>query len=176
MALFKKQWRNFRSRKGWSLGFDVLLIVAVFMVIHTWNARNLPQGDAIPDLPLTSLDTENQPLELPSSGTGVVYFFAPWCAYCKHSIGNLEQLVRTGDLAWAQTVALDYSNVDEVRDFVRQTSLTLPVLMGNLQTGLDWNIQAFPTYFVIDSQGKITGRSVGYSTRLGLWARIRIAR
>lgn len=172
---FKYRWRSFRSKKGLSLGFDVLMVVAVFLVIHTWNTRGLPQGDAIPALPVNRLDLTSAPTTLPAGTAGVVYFFAPWCSYCRHSIGNLEQMVKEGDLAWARTVALDYSNMAEVRDFVRETGLTLPVLLGDLQTGRDWNIQAFPTYFVIDSNGKIDGRSVGYATWLGLRARVRMA-
>lgn len=158
-----------------SLGLDVLIIVAIFLVIHAWNTRNLPQGAAIPNLPEARLDWNGQAGQLPSGGVGVVYFFAPWCTYCKHSIGNLEQLLNTGELAWATTVALDYSNVEEVREFARETGLTLPVLMGDLETARDWNIQAFPTYFVFDANGKINGRSVGYSTWLGLRARILMA-
>ena len=39
---------------------------------------------------------------------GIVYFFAPWCFYCRTSIGNLDDLVADGNVAWATAVALDY--------------------------------------------------------------------
>jgi thioredoxin-related protein len=34
-----------------------------------------------------------------------------------------------------------------------------------------WQIRGFPTYFVIDGDGKIVSRSVGYSTKIGLQIR-----
>ena len=107
-----------------------------------------------------------------SGEVGVVYFFAPWCFYCRHSIDNLDRLVADGKLAWARVVALEYGDLDEVREFINETGVQLPVLLGSTQTTSDWQIRAFPTYFVIDPEGQITSRSVGYSTSLGLEARV----
>jgi len=44
-------------------------------------------------------------------------------------------------------------------------------LLGSPQTSSDWQIRGFPTYFVIDGDGKIVSRSVGYSTKIGLQIR-----
>ena len=100
--------------------------------------------------------------------TGIVYFFAPWCFYCRSSIGNLDELVAEGRVAWGTVVALDYSDADEVQAFIEDTGVTLPVLMGTRMTAADWSIRGFPTYFVIDAQGQISSRSVGYSTGVGM--------
>jgi hypothetical protein len=40
--------------------------------------------------------------------------------------------------------------------------------MGEPSTAADWSVQAFPTYYVIDAEGQISSRSVGYSTKLGM--------
>ena len=48
--------------------------------------------------------------------------------------------------------------------------------MGDARTAADWSVRAFPTYYVIDSAGRISSRSVGYATRLGLQVRAMIAR
>jgi thiol-disulfide isomerase/thioredoxin len=171
-----KYWATLRKRPGFALAFDVGVIILVFIAIHAWNTRQLPQGNAVPELVLAQLDSAVIEQELPSDGVGVVYFFAPWCFYCKNSIDNLDKLVASGDLAWARAVALDYGDQGEVRQFVAETGLSQPVLLGTPQTTQDWNINAFPTYFVIDANGDITGRSVGYSTSLGLWVRSKLAR
>lgn len=170
-----KYWATLRKRPGFALAFDVCVIMLVFIAIHAWNTRQLPQGNAVPALVLAQLDSTTVEQELPSDGVGVVYFFAPWCFYCKNSIDNLDKLVANGDIAWARAVALDYGNIEEVRQFITETGLSQPVLLGTQQTTRDWNINAFPTYFVIDANGDITGRSVGYSTSLGLWVRSKLA-
>ena len=155
------------------------MIITVFLLIHGWNTRQLPDGEQVPGLMLAQLDAGRElagDLQgLPQNETGVVYFFAPWCFYCRNSIDNLDKLVENGDIAWARAVALDYGEIEEVRAFVAETGLRQPVLLGNAQTSRDWNIRAFPTYFVVDADGRISSRSVGYSTSLGLWARARMA-
>jgi hypothetical protein len=41
---------------------------------------------------------------------------------------------------------------------------------------MDWSVRVFPTYYVIDSDGRIDSRSVGYSTWLGMRVRAWLAR
>jgi peroxiredoxin len=175
MLNLKASWKSFRSRYWQALAFDVAVIMVAFWLIHAWNTRNLPNNEPAPALQLAQLDAGPIARGLPSGRPGVVYFFAPWCFYCRNSIDNLDELVRSGDIAWARAVALDYDSLDEVRDFVDESGLQQPVLLGDRQTALNWSIRAFPTYFVIDAQGRISSRSVGYSTKLGLWMRVQWA-
>ena len=170
-----KYWAAIRRRPGLALVFDVFVIVLIFFLIHTWNTRQLPQGDAVPTLVLAQLDSPAIEQALPSDGVGVIYFFAPWCIYCRNSIDNLDKLVANGHIAWARAVALDYENLAEVRQFVAETGLQQPVLLGDQKTIRDWSINGYPTYFVLDANRNITSRSVGYSTSLGLWARSKLA-
>jgi hypothetical protein len=58
-----------------------------------------------------------------------------------------------------------------VQEFTDRTGILLPVLMGNPGTASDWSVRAFPTYYVIDADGRIRSRSVGYSTKLGMYIR-----
>jgi len=164
-------WRGLRANFCASLAVDVVLIIAVFVLISMWQTRNLPDDTHTPSLELAWLDDMRADSVMVPGQVGVVYFFAPWCFYCRHSIDNLDKLVSSGQLAWARVVALEYASLDEVRDFIRETGVHLPVLLGSPQTSADWQIRGFPTYFVIDGDGKIVSRSVGYSTKIGLQIR-----
>jgi thiol-disulfide isomerase/thioredoxin len=167
----KSAWKRIRGHFWASLTVDVALIVTAFLLIHMWQTRNLPDDEYTPPLELAWLDDRRADSVFVPTQVGVVYFFAPWCFYCRHSIDNLDELVGSGKLAWARLVALEYASRDEVRDFLRKTGVDLPVLLGDPKTGNDWQISAFPTYFVIDGDGNIVSRSVGYSTKLGLQVR-----
>lgn len=171
MQLIRKIWRRLRSNFWMALLLDAVALVAVFVLISSWQTRNLPNDDNTPQLAAVWLDNASADSVMPSGDTGIVYFFAPWCSICRMSISNLSELVSSGEIAWARVVALDYSDLDEVREFIEETNVTLPVILGNAQTAEDWQIPGFPTYFVIDAQGRIVSRSVGYSTKLGLKAR-----
>jgi thiol-disulfide isomerase/thioredoxin len=170
--MIKTAWKALRANYWGSLAFDIVWIMLAFMLIHAWQTRNLPDDDHTPPLELAWLDDMKADSIMVAGETGVVYFFAPWCFYCRHSIDNLDELVASGNLSWARAVALDYGSLDEVREFISETGVDLPVLLGGPQTTQDWQIQAFPTYFVIDGDGQIVSRSVGYSTKIGLQTRV----
>lgn len=161
-------WKKFRSRYWLALGFDLIALMLVMWGIHAWQTRDLPFGEAAPSTVLNLLASSELATAIKPDDAGVVYFFAPWCGVCKHSIGNLDQQVLDGDIGWATAIALDFADQAEVVAFVAETGIGLPVMLGSDQTAKDWNIRAFPTYFVIDAAGNITSRSVGYSTSLGL--------
>ena len=161
-------WKNLRSRYWLALSFDLLALLVVMWGIHIWQTRDLPFGEAAPPTVLKLLANSELAHAIKPGDSGVVYFFAPWCAICKHSIGNLDQQLQNGDIKWATAIALDFADQSEVMEFVAETGIGLPVLLGSDQTANDWNIRAFPTYFVIDQAGNIASHSVGYSTSLGL--------
>jgi thiol-disulfide isomerase/thioredoxin len=167
----QKAWKALRGNFWGALAFDVALMITAFVLISMWQTRNLPDDEHTPPLELAWLDDMRADTVMVSGETGVVYFFAPWCFYCRKSIDNLDELVSSGQLAWARVVALEYGSLDEVREFIDETGVHLPVLLGGPQTTKDWQIRGFPTYFVIDGDGKIASRSVGYSTKIGLQVR-----
>jgi thiol-disulfide isomerase/thioredoxin len=173
---FKARWQQLRSRFWLSLVFDVVVLLAVFLGIHSWQTRNLPVDQPAPFTSLSVLGS-SETLSVASPGeTGIVYFFAPWCFYCRNSIGNLQDLVDENHISWGIAIALVYSDEQEVQAFVDETGVTVPVLLGTTRTAADWGVRAFPTYYVIDAEGRIDSRSVGYSTQLGMLARGYLAR
>jgi len=100
----------------------------------------------------------------------VVYFFAPWCSICKISMPNLQNKVSDGSVN-AIAIALDFDNSAQVKEFTDELGITFPVLLGNHQIRQNYQIEAYPTYYVIDEHLKLSARSMGYSTELGLTLR-----
>ena len=156
------------------------MAVAIFFGISLWQERDLlATQEAAPMfelLPLHSsftddVDTSSPLAALPTRSIylqgqrSLVYFFAPWCSICKFSMGNLAQL--EGKLP-VVAVALDYSDEQEVLDFVIGLNIDIPVLLGGSAVAQAYNIKAFPTYYIINAEGKIEMSSMGYSTELGL--------
>ena len=171
ISRIKAGWKTLRGNFWGSLAVDVTLLIIAFVLISMWQTRNLPDDENTPGLQLAWLDDMQAESVMVPGQVGVVYFFAPWCFYCRKSIDNLDELVDSGQLDWARVVALEYENLDDVREFIEETGVNLPVLLGGPQTSKDWQIRGFPTYFVIDGDGKIVSRSVGYSTKIGLQVR-----
>ena len=101
----KTAWKRLRAHYWGSLAFDVVLIMLAFILLHIWQTRGLPDDEHTPALELAWLDDRTAETILVAGQTGVVYFFAPWCFYCRHSIDNLDELIVSGDLSWARAVA-----------------------------------------------------------------------
>lgn len=103
----------------------------------------------------------------------IVYFFAPWCSICHLSISNLQALYEEqGEQVNVIAIALSYESIDQVREFMEDKTLTMPVLLGTGMVATEYKIDAFPSYYVMDAEFKIVARSRGYSTEVGMKMRL----
>jgi peroxiredoxin len=151
------------------------MMAAVFLGVLAFQSRNMlaTDGEAAPELRGITLTGQPYDLESASEKPALVYFFAPWCRICAASSGNLNRLRRwraTGEIEIV-AVALDWSTADEVREYVERHDLNVTVVLGDTNVARQWQIQAYPSYYVLDSEHRIVRRDIGYSTQLGLWLR-----
>lgn len=164
------RWAKIRS---WL--FNVVLVVLVFVAVTTFQSRNMLTADrqAAPDLRGLTLTGEPWDLEDAAGKPALVYFFAPWCRICGASADNLARMHRwrNPDEFEIVAVALDWSNVDEVRAYADRHDLGMTVLLGDAGVASQWQIYGYPSYYVLDSQHRIARRDIGYSSQLGLWWR-----
>jgi thiol-disulfide isomerase/thioredoxin len=147
----------------------------VFLVLLAFQSRNMlaTDGQQAPDLKGITLAGDPYDLADVSDRPALVYFFAPWCKICAASSGNLNRLRRWRDPNDIEivAVALDWNLAQEVRDYVERHDLNVTVVLGNMDVRQQWQIQAYPSYYVLDSEHRILRRDIGYSTQLGLWLR-----
>lgn len=167
------------SRRLASLLGNLAIVGIVYFGVTAFQTRDMLHADRrpAPGLSATTLDGAAYDLATAKGRPVVVYFFAPWCKVCAASADNLVRLRRwrdEGDLEIV-SVALDWDSVDELRAYSNRHELNLPVVLGDAQLSRDWQIYAFPTYYVLDSNLRVVGRDLGYSTWFGLWWRSRLA-
>jgi thiol-disulfide isomerase/thioredoxin len=119
---------------------------------------------------LTSVMNESITLKAEDKTT-VIYFFAPWCQVCHVSISNLQALYEKNEHIDVIAVALDYMNVEEIKDFSLKHQLTFPIALGTEQVKKSFKISGYPSYYVINEQNTVISRSQGYSSEFGLYLR-----
>lgn len=159
-----------KLRQHWwaTLFIEVIIIVMIFYGISVWQTRHLLAiGTPAPSFSLPSLDGKTYHLADTRGTQTLLYFFAPWCSICHLSIGNLETLTKTNNLS-IFIIALSWQNIIEIQDFVKEHQLTMPILLGTPELATQYHIKGFPTYYVLDQQGNIISRDMGYSTEWGL--------
>jgi len=101
----------------------------------------------------------------------IVYFFAPWCQVCNFSIDNLQSVYQKNPELNVIAVALDFVDVEEVKKFTNNHQLTFPVALGNESVKADFQVIGYPSYYVLNEENTIIGRSLGYSSEIGLYLR-----
>ena len=162
-------------RKTRSFLLNAGLIAVVFFGGVAFKSRDMlaADGQVAPELRGTTLTGQPYDLEDARARPALVYFFAPWCKICAASAGNLNRLRRWRDTDDIEIVAiaLDWATADEVRDYVEYHDLNVTVVLGNANVARQWQIQAFPSYYVLNSEHKVVRRDIGYSSQVGLWLR-----
>jgi thiol-disulfide isomerase/thioredoxin len=164
--------RTGRRRRPWlELALAVLLIGGVY----AWRTAPLLPGDgdlAAPEWSLSDTAGRRWSGTDFAGRTTVLYFFAPWCAVCNASAHQLRWFERwSGDGAALVLIALDYDTPTAVVDYAERHGLDGPVLLGDPETAAAFRIYGYPTYYVVNGDGRIVSRDFGYTTLPGLWAR-----
>jgi peroxiredoxin len=156
---------------------ELLVVVAIVAGVQAWRARDLlPAGErtSAPPFELKDLDDHTWSAADFAGKTTVLYFFAPWCGVCAASSPQLRWFDRwAGDDVQVVMVGLDWSSAAELAAYADRHDLALPILAGGAQVAADYRVRGYPTYYVIDSGGRIARRDVGYTTAPGLWLRTR---
>ncbi|TMP38005.1 TlpA family protein disulfide reductase [Pseudoalteromonas rubra] len=155
---------------------QLIIFAIVFLAVTAYQELGMLADDGQASAPYFSLPVLEQPTQRVSIKSlqgqqSVVYFFAPWCSICRYSMPNLNKLHEAGKVN-AVAIALDFENKDAVSAFVDDLSLSMPVLLGNRSTASDYKVKAYPTYYVLSDDLKVVERSVGYSSELGIRARL----
>ena len=167
---------NKRSQRIRTLLLNAGLFIAIFLVVTTFQSRNMlaTGGQAAPELRGITLAGEPYDLGNAISRPALVYFFAPWCTVCAASSTQLRWFQRwSGDSVRSVLIGMDWRDPAELAEYVRRHELDMPVLLGMPSTGADYRIRGYPTYYVIDAEGRVAGRDFGFTTAIGLWLRTR---
>jgi peroxiredoxin len=154
---------------------EALLVVVIVVGVQAWRARDLLPADARTLAPAFTLaDLGGRPWNTAElrGKPAVIYFFAPWCRVCAASSPQLRWFHRwRGDDVRVLLVGRDWSAPKELHDYAQRHELTMPVLIGDRATGAAYHVQGYPTYYVIDAEGRVARRDTGLSTVAGLWLR-----
>jgi len=156
---------------------QIALLAGALALLTAWNTRDLLPVDERSEAPgwvLSDLQGQPRSLQELRGRPAVLYFFAPWCGVCAASSPQLRWFDRlAGSEVQLVMIGLDWDRPEELAEYAERHSLKNPVLLGAPSTAVDYRVRGYPTYYVIDSSGRIAGRDVGFTTVAGLWWRTR---
>lgn len=165
--------RSLREKRWFRWGLDAALLVAVFLIVGAWQTRGHLDRGEVPGLILPSLSGEPVALASLRGKPTLLAVWAPWCSVCRAASGNLGRVERiAGDRARVVSVAAAFEDEDEVRAYVREQGLAHTVLLAGDGAVQALRVEAFPTYYFLDAEGRVKGSAAGYTTTLGMLARL----
>ena len=104
---------------------------------------------------------------------GVIHFWATWCEVCRTMNGSVAAVSRDFPVV---TVASLSGSKEQVGGYLRTNRLSFPVLVDSEgRLAVSYGVAAFPTTIVVDKKGKIRFTEIGYTTEIGLRARLWLA-
>lgn len=169
-----------------SLFVQITIFALIFSALTSFrqsgmlsNGANINQLDRIEKAIIKEKGTEKTGFSLPSiqgelvnistnNQKTILYFFAPWCSICHMSIENLQDVHSSHPEYNIIAIALDYDSSQDVVNFSEQHRLSFPVVLGTNKIKNAYKISAYPSYYVLNQQGKILSKSMGYSTEYGM--------
>jgi cytochrome c biogenesis protein CcmG/thiol:disulfide interchange protein DsbE len=96
----------------------------------------------------------------------ILDFWATWCPPCREEIPHFVQLqskYREQGLVIVG-LSLDAGGAKDVAPFAEEHNVNYPMLIGNDETAKAFGgVNSIPTTFVLDRQGKIVKRFVGFT-------------
>lgn len=159
---------------------DIGIIAVVLGAFEIWSSRHLRSASSLKDhssLIVDSIAAEDENLSLwQKDEITLVYVFAPWCKVCYASASNINSLASSESGIRTVSLALSWTDRDAVSTFTQESGLNTPVLLGDSALADTLNIDSFPSYLVLGPSGDMRWAWSGYTTTLGIWLRLQLAR
>ena len=130
----------------------------------TLDSQELPQftGQAIHQSSFDQKHLATQP--------SIIYFWGSWCSVCTVQSPIIDTLQTEANII---TIAVNSGNDDDVVKMMQGSGYSFQTY--NDPQGIlsrRFKVKSFPTLFIYDQQGQLQFTEVGYTTTLGLKARL----
>jgi thiol-disulfide isomerase/thioredoxin len=121
-------------------------------------------GKSAPEFTLQTVDGKPYSLSALKGKPVLLDFWATWCAPCRKAAPSVEKLAQEFKDAGLVVLAVDGGEERAlVADFLKKTPMPYPAVLSGESTVLkDYQVKGFPSFVVIDGDGKIAAYEVGF--------------
>ena len=146
----------------------LLILFVVSMVINYIRKPNIEEN--IYQLSQVDINGKKIDMEHYRGELFVVHFWATWCPTCKLEASNIEKISKEYNLI---SIAVNSGKDEALHEYMKKEDFTYRVV--NDASGAlakRFKIGAYPTTLIYNREGELIFTEVGYSTTLGLKARL----
>jgi len=158
---------------------SILILFAVFIVQHQQieaqvsseasrllreaRIQVLDQRTVARDFTLPLLNGGDATLSSYRGKVVILNFWATWCPPCRTEMPSMEVLYQRFKNQGLEILAVDLGeDAATVRQFIQSNGYTFPVLLDrNNRVSNNYGIEAIPTSYILDREGRIIARIIG---------------
>jgi thiol-disulfide isomerase/thioredoxin len=167
-----------RLRRSFSKCFLILCLFAIGAFFLPYCAKKPIEPASAPDLTLRTIEGQEVTLSGLRGKVVLLDFWATWCGPCKESIPHLVQLYRSYQDKGFELIGMSMDKMGEVemvRRFVKSMDLPYPIIMTPDEVTRSYKITGIPTTILIDKEGKVREKIVGFNRAIGQQITARVA-
>lgn len=165
MQKIKKEIKHW-GKEALSLGLMLFIMMNAVSYFRAPNVKdqNLPEISTIltnKELFCTA-DYQGKPV--------LIHFWATWCPTCKLEAANIEYISQKYNVI---TIAVKSDSDANINTYLQDNDLSFKVI-NDAESILSqsFDVQAYPTTFIYNKNGKLSFSEVGYTSTLGLYLRM----
>jgi cytochrome c biogenesis protein CcmG/thiol:disulfide interchange protein DsbE len=154
--------------------FLTITLALSFIIVPTSMMQKLDNfkvyGQALreaPDFVLYDMEGKSFKLSQLKGKVVLLDFWATWCPFCRKSIPILISLYNEYKDKGLEIVgvALEYDGGKVLKIFAEKEKINYTVLIGNEKVAREYSAYGVPTRFLINREGQIVERFVGFQNR-----------
>lgn len=152
------------------LKYGLPLLVAIIVQSPVGCKREAPKEKRplAPDFTLTSVAGKTITLSQLRGKVVLLDFWATWCAPCRLAIPHLNGLYKAYRERGLEIIglSLDKGSPERVRKFALNMGIEYAIIMADDDLVKKYGISPIPTTYLIDREGYITNKWIGFSQTL----------
>ncbi len=165
-----------RRRKIKTYLKDALVITVFFIaaavLVNIYKSWDI-DTDVVHELQVTTIDDEKINLRQYRGRPVLVQFWANWCPVCSLGYGSWNSLATDYPVI---TIAMNSGSIEELKAYRQEHDLSFAIVADPDGEIADrWQVSGVPTSFFLDRAGRIEMVEVGYTSEIGMRARLWLA-
>jgi peroxiredoxin len=145
----------------------LVVSVIVLTILFGCSDKVAPSGGSkAADFSLQDMNGKNVRLSDYRGKVVLLEFWATWCPPCRASIPGIEKIFKAykdkGLVVLA--VSLDEGGWDSVKSFISKNGVTYTVLKGNDDVSESYQVRTIPMLLIVDKEGRISKRYLGFGS------------
>ncbi len=141
-----------------------VIFILVMAVLLGCTSRGDKSSASAADFKLQDLNGKTVRLSDFKGKPVLIDFWATWCPPCRAAIPSIEKLYKNygGKGLVVISVSLDEGDWDAVKSFAAEAGITYPVLKGGDDVTSRFQVRSIPMVVIINKEGKIVKRYLGF--------------